>query len=141
MQVNPVSIKTPHLSLPERMALITSIWATLSESAEVHVALTYNKQTDTAPRIAGRDYIKLPGVDQHAQHGVLEVRRYTDNRQNRKLGRAGQIYLHVASPTRADGEKPYGHSNLRPEGITGFAVTGWSNNPNAGPSTPPVQGA
>lgn len=134
MQINPVDIKTPKLSLMERQALVTSIFSVLNGLGEVTVSLTYDKQTNTRPRIAGEDYIKMPGIDPKAQIGRLEVYQYVDNRANRKLGRVGKIYLKVATMTRSNGESPTHHANLRPEGITGFAITGFVPNTDAGPS-------
>jgi hypothetical protein len=117
-------LNTPNLNQLERAALLTASNAVEQGFAHVTVSLTYRKQTDTKARIAGENYVKMPGVSHEAQTGLLAVERYVDNKVNRKLGRVGKVYLRVKSVTRADGANPTGFTHIRPEGITGFVVLG-----------------
>jgi hypothetical protein len=117
-------LNTPNLTPVAKAALVTAINTVEQGLAEVTVSLTYSKQTDTRPRIAGEDYVAMPGVTQEAQTGRLTVARYTDNRQNRKLGRVGKVWLQVKSTTRSDGVEGFGYTRMRPSGITGFVVLG-----------------
>lgn len=134
--MNIHQIKTPHLSLLERQALLMSMTSVLAGLGDVFVSLTYNKQTETRPRIAGKDYVAMPGVRHEAQIGKLVVCQYVDNPANRRLNRVGKFYLKVETMTRADGTTPHGYANMRPEGITAFALTGFVPSPNPGQTTP-----
>jgi hypothetical protein len=122
--IQHTELHTPHLAPVARAMLLTAANVVDQGYGEVTVSITYTKQTDTKPRIAGEDYVAMLGVVNQAQSGPLVVRRYTDNKLNRKLNRVGKIYLRIRSVTRADGAKPIGHTNIRPEGITGFVVLG-----------------
>jgi hypothetical protein len=122
--IQSTELRTPHLTAVAHAALLTAANATEMGFAEVTVSLTYTKQTDTPPRIAGEDYVGMPGVTKQAQAGVLVVERYVDNKLNRSLNRVGKVYFRVRSMTRADGAKPIGHTNMRPEGILEFVVLG-----------------
>lgn len=117
----PHEISTPHLSPAQRAVLVTAI-AAAEQGLEVRIALTYSKQTSARPRIAGEDYLALPGVSPEAQMGVLRVKRYTASKANVRSGKAGKIYLLVESLTRGDGLKPVGYTAMRPEGIKEFTV-------------------
>lgn len=117
-------LHTPNLKPLQHAALLTAANATEMGFAEVTVSMTYRKQTDTKPRIAGEDYVEMPGVSHEAQTGVLAVERYVDSKSNRKLARAGKVYFKVRSVTRADGAEPVGYTNIRPEGITAFVILG-----------------
>lgn len=122
--IQSTELHTPHLTRLAHAALLTAANATEQGFAEVTVSMTYRKQTDTKPRIAGEDYVGMPGVTQEAQAGILVVERYVDNKQNRKLARVGKVYFRVRSMTRADGANPIGYTHMRPEGITAFVVLG-----------------
>lgn len=122
--IQSTELHTPHLNLVAHAALLTAANATEMGFAEVTVAMTYRKQTDTKPRIAGEDYVSMPGVVNEAQTGILVVERYVDNKQNRKLQRVGRVYFRVRSVTRADGATPAGYTHMRPEGLTAFAILG-----------------
>jgi hypothetical protein len=90
----------------------------------VTVCLTAPKVTDGKPRIAGKDYMGLPGVAPGTQIGPLEVHRYVDNPGNRKLDRVNGVYFKVRSVTRANGKQPFGWTAVRPHDITGFMILG-----------------
>ena len=129
-------INTPALDLGTRAQLLLSIATVLQGNGVVTVALTYDKQTDTRARIAGKDYVGMPGVSNKAQIGKLSVFRYVNNAANRKLGRVGDIYLKVETSTRADGTTPVGYANLRPEGVTAFKILGFVPTVNQAPVSP-----
>ena len=119
-------LKTPHLNPVSAAALLTAVNTVDQGLARVKVSMTYRKQTKTRPRIAGEDYVSMPGVSHESQTGSLRVFRRVDNPANRRNGVVGQLYLKVTSVTRADGVKGFGYTNIRPEGITGFVVLGLS---------------
>lgn len=123
--VQPHEIKNPHLSPMQAAALLMAMNSALLDTGDVYVSLTYPKQTETKPRVAGKDYPVMPGVSPDAQMGKLSVHRRVDNKRNRKLGVVGEVYCKVASYTRGDGQKPVGFTNVRPNDVTGFAVTGF----------------
>jgi hypothetical protein len=93
--------------------------------AEVTVCMTVPKVTDAAPRQGnGVDFLSLPGIAPDAQIGPMTVHRYVDNAKNRREERVGQVYFKVRSITRANGLRPFGWTNVRPEQITGFMLLG-----------------
>ena len=101
---------------------------TAEAGAEVTVCVTAPKVTDTPPRIGtasgGQDFLSLPGVGPETHIGPMTVHRYVDNPENRRKERVGGVYFKVRSVTRANGLRPFGWVNLRPEQITGFMVLG-----------------
>ena len=127
-------INTPHLDPMSKAALVTAANAVAEGMAEVTVSMTYTKQTKTRARMAGEDYVAMPGVSYEAQTGTLMVHRRVDNKANRRKGVVGQVYFKIKSTTRADGEQAFGYTNVRPEGITAFVVLGVQ------PITPSVEG-
>ena len=122
--VRLAEIQNPHLNAIQTVALVLAMNTAIRDEIAVHVSLTYPKQTDSKPSIAGVDYVKLPGVSPYAQIGTLTVDRYVDNRENRKLERVRKPYIRVNSVTRGDGLNPRRPRSIRPNGITEFAVTG-----------------
>lgn len=117
-------LNTPYLDLATKAALVTAANAVAQGVAEVTVSMTYRKQTKTRPRIAGEDYVAMPGVSMEAQTGTLMVHRKVDNPANRRKGVVGEVYFKIKSNTRADGDQAFGFTNVRPEGITAFVVLG-----------------
>lgn len=117
-------LNTPHLNAATKAALLTAANVVEQGAAEVTVSMTYRKQTRTRARIAGEDYVAMPGVSYEAQTGLLTVHRKVDNAANRRNGTVGEVYLKIKSNTRADGEQAFGFTNVRPEGITAFVVLG-----------------
>ena len=105
-----------------RGTILTVANAVLAGVAEVMVSLTYRKQTKTRARVAGKDYVALPGVSCEAQTGTLTVHRRTDNAANRKAGTVGQVYFKIESMTRSDGSVGFGYTNVRPEEIMAFVI-------------------
>lgn len=122
--IQHTELHTPHLNAVARAALLTAANVVEQGYGEVTVSVTYRKQTDTKPRIAGEDYVAMVGVVNEAQSGLLTVVRYVDNKLNRKLKRVGKVYFRVRSVTRADGAEPIGFTHIRPEGITAFVILG-----------------
>jgi len=129
MTITPQDLACPNLHPIVYAHLLSAVAAVDSGLADVSVCLTYKKQTDTPPRIAGEDYPAMPGVAQDTQMGRLTVHRHVDNAENRRLQRVGRVYLRVKTVTRANGVDPYGFTNIRPEGITNFTVTGFQPRP------------
>jgi hypothetical protein len=117
-------VNTPHLNEQTKAVLVTALHSVADGLAKVTVSMTYNKQTKTKARLAGEDYVAMPGVSHEAQTGTLSVHSRVDNKANRRKGVVGQIYLKIKSVTRANGVESFGYTNVRPEGITGFVVLG-----------------
>ncbi len=117
-------IQNPHLNAIQVAALVLAMNNALNDEKEVHVSLTYPKQTDSKPSRPGVDFVALPGVSPFAQIGTLTVDRYVDNSANRKLGRVGKPYMRVNSITRGDGINPARPRAVRPNAITAFVCTG-----------------
>ena len=122
--IQQTQINTPHLDQQTKAVLVTALNSVVDGLARVTVSMTYNKQTKTKPRLAGEDYVAMPGVSQEAQTGSLSVHSRVDNPANRRKGVVGQVYLKIKSVTRADGVESFGYTNVRPEGITAFVVLG-----------------
>ena len=122
--IQNTQINTPHLDQQTKAALLTAMNSVAEGLATVTVSLTYKKQTRTKARIAGEDYVAQPGVTMESQMGTMSVHKRTDNKANRRKGVVGQVYLKIKSMTRANGVESYGWTNIRPEGITAFAILG-----------------
>jgi hypothetical protein len=122
--VAPQELSTPSLSQTDADALLSVVNAVAQQVAHATVSLTYKKQTKTKPRLAGEHYVQMPGVSMESQTGTLSVHKRVDNKANRRKGVVGQVYLKIKSVTRADGVEAFGWTNVRPEGITGFAILG-----------------
>jgi len=117
-------LNTPNLNPAQASELLTAANASSEGLAVITVSMTYRKQTKTKARIAGEDYVGMPGVSFESQTGTLSVHRKVDNPANRRKGVVGEVYLKIKSVTRADGVESFGWTNVRPEGITAFVVLG-----------------
>lgn len=83
----------------------------LATGHAVTAAVSYRKQTKAAPRVEGRDYDALPGVNHDALMGPLSCFRT----------KAGALRLTVLTPFRAlNGES--GWATMIPTGIMGFRI-------------------
>jgi len=122
--INQNELNTPHLDAASAAALLTAANAAAERLAEVTVSLTYRKQTDTPARIAGEDYVAIPGISFEAQTGTLSAHRKANNPANRRKDVVGEVYLKIKSITRANGVESFGYTNVWPEGITAFTVLG-----------------
>ena len=131
--VQPHEAETPKLGFAERASLLLALNTVLLEQGEVTVSLTYEKQTDAKPRVAGKDYVAMPGVDPHAFFGRLTSvsRRKAD----------GRVYFNVESLSRGDGTTPAKPTSLIPAGITSFVVTGCKPSKQGVPAPQPQSGA
>jgi hypothetical protein len=115
--IGEAELITPHLGGLEHAALLLALNSVILNTGSVHVSLTYEKQTNTRPRVAGEDYVAMPGVSPATFIGqILLVGR------NKK---SGSLYFYVPSLTRADGSSPRGPTNLKPEGVRSFVVMGF----------------
>ena len=126
--VQPSEAETPHLGFSERASLLLALNTVLLEQGSLTVALTYSKQTSSKPRVAGKDYVAMPGVDPHAFFGRLTSvsRRKAD----------GRVYFNVKSLSRGDGTDPAKPTSLIPAGVTSFTVTGFQPVATAPAPTP-----
>ena len=118
------TITTPHLDAVQNAELMTAINTVDDGLAIITVSMTYRKQTKTRARLAGEDYVAMPGVTMEAQTGTLSVHRKVDNKANKRKGVVGEVYLKIKSVTRANGVESFGWTNVRPEGITAFVILG-----------------
>jgi hypothetical protein len=108
-----------NLSTTEAAALNAALLrAQMGET--VQLALTYNKVTNTAPRIAGEDYRALPGVAKETLIGTVK---------KVAVGKNGPYVLLDATLTRAplNGEgkvetKKLGWTSIKPEGVKSAQV-------------------
>jgi hypothetical protein len=123
--IQPGEIEAPNLNILQFQALLTTVNAVGAGLGQATVAVTYPKQTDEKPRIAGEHYVGIPGIAPDVLLGSLSVHRRVDNPANRRAGVVGKVYLKVASVTRGNGVKPVGFANVRPEGLRSFVVTGF----------------
>lgn len=113
--IQPNEIET---SLPtfERQALLMALNSSLAGMSEITVAFTYDKQTDTRPRLAGKDYVPIPGMSTKMQLG--KIQRVFRNQD-------GKVRFTISSMTRGDGMNPTGFVTIIPEGIKSFTITGF----------------
>jgi len=128
-QVQFSEIRNDRLTLQERQMLVLSLNTVLAGMGEVTVGFTYDKQTNTPPRIAGEDYVALPGVDCKVQLGqIVKVFRTQTE---------GALRFTIKSLSRADGHSPTGFTTIIPKGLRSFAITGFR--PKAAAQTQKVQ--
>jgi len=138
--VQPNEVRNPNLSPMESAAMLLAMNSTLMGVGDVHVSVTYPKQTSTKARVPDKDFVSLPGVSPETLIGKLMVARRVDNAANRKAGVVGKVYCKVESVTRANGQSPYGYANVRPESVTAFVVTGFVPHPETPEAPTPQQG-
>jgi hypothetical protein len=95
-------------------AQIAQMVANSNRAWQTRVSFTYAKQTDSAPRIGGQDYVILPGIKSDTFFGVVTRAFRT---------KAGALRFTVLTAARSDG-KVDGWLTVIPAGITGLVVTG-----------------
>lgn len=105
--------ETPGLTPAERAVLLTVVNATIAGLFRFEVACTYNKQTTAKPRIAGLDYLALPGTTTKMHHGQLLAVL---------VNSCGGIRLRIADRSRGDGQNLTGYTDLLLSGLTAFQV-------------------
>ena len=130
IQIN--ELHCPHLPQPQLSQLFTTLVAVEAGAGVATVHMTYNKQTKSKPRIAGEDYVAMPGMTPEVQIGqITSVFRLKDNAKNRREGKVGAVRFRLASLSRADGVTPTGFTTVIPSGIKSFALTGFQPSPQA----------
>ena len=117
-------LNTTNLNRVQAAELLTAVNSVDEGLAVITVSMTYRKQTKTRARIAGEDYVGMPGVSYESQTGTLSVHRKVNNKANQRKGVVGEVYLKIKSVTRADGVESFGWTNVRPEGITACVILG-----------------
>ncbi|MCI0562782.1 MAG: hypothetical protein MN733_30235 [Nitrososphaera sp.] len=114
--IQPKELDTPNLSIQERQFLLMALNTSLTCQATITVAFTYDKQTKGPARVAGRDYISLPGTSPKTQLGAIH-----------RVWRAKEgVRFTVRSLTRGDGTNPTGYITVIPEGLRSFVISGFS---------------
>ena len=69
IQIN--ELHCPHLPQPQLSQLFTTLVAVEAGAGVATVHMTYNKQTKSKPRIAGEDYVAMPGMTPEVQIGQI----------------------------------------------------------------------
>jgi hypothetical protein len=69
--LNIHEIPTPHLSQSDRESLLDALQSFLNGS-KVELSVTYNKVTDSKPRIEGEDYTGLLGLPKETLIGTVK---------------------------------------------------------------------
>jgi hypothetical protein len=132
MPVQDNELHTPKLPPQQKGVLLTTLNAVEAGTGLATVHMTYRKQTKSKPRLAGEDYVAMPGITPEVQIGqITSVFRLKDNPKNRKAGTVGHVRFRLASMSRADGVNPTGFTTVIPAGITSFALTGFQPSPAA----------
>lgn len=108
-----LNVETPNLAPMERMLLLTTLNATIFGLFKFEVAFTYSKQTDAKPRLAGIDYMALPGSSPKMHHGVL---------CGVLCSAEGKLRLRIADRSRGDGARLSAPTDARLDGLTAFQV-------------------
>lgn len=108
-----MSVDTPALTPAERVVLLTAINATLFGIFRFEVAFTYSKQTTAKPRLAGVDYLPLPGVTGKLHHGIL---------CGVLVNAEGKLRLRIADRSRGDGARLSVPTDALLSGLTAFQV-------------------
>lgn len=138
IQIN--ELDTPSLPAQQKAVLLTTLNAVEAGTGVATVHMTYRKQTNSKPRIAGEDYVAMPGITPEVQIGqITSVFRLKDNAKNRREGKVGAVRFRLASMSRADGVTPTGFTTVIPSGIRSFAMTGFAPTPVQAPSQTPSQ--
>lgn len=117
------SIDAKTITAHERMQLLIAINGTRSGLFRFYVAFEYKKQTKSPPRIAGVDFLQLPGCPTNVHLGWLVAAPTNKN---------GKIYLRLADVARADGQNYTAWTSVIPTGLTSFQIRGIA------PSTAPL---
>ena len=125
MTIQANELNCPNLPAPQHASLLTTLIAVEAGAGVATVHMTYRKQTKSKPRIAGEDYVAMPGITPEVQNGqITSVFRLKDNAANRRKGTVGAVRFRLASMSRADGLKPTGFTTIIPSGITSFVLIG-----------------
>ena len=133
IQIN--ELNTTNLPQQQKAVLLTTLNAVEAGTGVATVHMTYRKQTKSKPRIAGEDYVAMPGITPEVQIGqITSVFRLKDNAKNRREGKVGAVRFRLASMSRADGITPTGFTTVIPSGITSFAMTGFAPTPVQAPT-------
>lgn len=141
MTVQANELSCPDLPPQQFAALLTTLNAVEMGAGVATVHMTYRKQTKAKPRIAGEDYVAMPGITPEVQNGqITSVFRLKDNAKNRREGTVGAVRFRLASMSRADGISPTGFTTVIPSGITSFALIGFQPSPAALRAQQPQQG-
>lgn len=107
------TIEAPKLNPVERAALLTAINAVRAGIFTLDVAFLYDKQTTAKPRVAGVDYMALPGDAGKLHVGVLVAA---------PTNKAGEVYLRVLDTARGNGSAGAQWTTVKLCGIKGFQV-------------------
>ena len=122
--IQPNEIQNKNLPPIQQAALLMTLNTVLAGHGDVSVSFTYDKQTTAKPRKAGVDYVEMPGVAANAFFGkIAKVARGK---------KTGQVYFLLNALSRGTGTTPSQPTNIKPEGITMFAVTGFVPNDSIG---------
>ena len=122
--VTSAELSTPLLNALEKNALVMALNSVILGAGTVSAAFLYDKQTATKARIAGEDYVKMPGVSAKATMGdIVLVCRQVNNAANRRKGTVGRVYFLVPNTARATGASKTSFSFIRPAGVSEFVVT------------------
>ncbi len=138
MTIQANELQTPDLPPQQKAVLLTTLIAVEAGAGVATVHMTYRKQTKSKPRIAGEDYVSMPGISPEVQMGqITSVFRLKDNAKNRREGKVGALRFRLASVSRADGITPTGFTTVIPSGIRSFAMTGFQPAPVQAPAPAP----
>lgn len=110
------TINATKLNAPDLMALNMAVAGTQTGLLRFYVAFTYDKQTKAKPRVAGQDFLALPGGATRKLHmGWLYAA---------PVNKKGSVYLLIADVARADGNKHFAWTAVRPDGLRDFQIRG-----------------
>ncbi len=110
-------IKTSkHLKPEEQMSLLLAVNGVRAGLWAFYVAFEYDKQTKAPPRVAGKDFMPIPTASGKLHMGW--VVKAPTNKQ-------GKVYLLIADVARADGQKHFGWTAVRPEGLKNIQIRGF----------------
>lgn len=107
-------VDAPNLKPVERTLLLFVINDVRQGAHVVWARVKYDKVTDADPRIAGADYL---ADDEDGKGHLVRIVGAPENRD-------GDLYLKTQDFSRADGEKPWAWTNLKPRGLLSFELRG-----------------
>lgn len=97
----------PDLARPVLVGIVSA----QNMGQRVHASVIYRKQTSTKPRIAGEDYVSLPGVGPQVLLGEVSAFRT----------KKGDLRFRISTAMRSDGVHD-GWATLIPAGIQAAAI-------------------
>ena len=132
--IEEIRAATPRLDPVQQSELFRALVGA-RQGASVSVSFTYVTQTDSTKvkrRIAGKDYVAMPGVGSEVHFGLVTgAEAPEDGVFRRKKDQV--LRFRIQDYARPRGAEAWSWMSVVPAGITQFAITGFLNAEQAPP--------